>query len=210
MKQRDKIYIMNAAMMPLDCFYSRKEITKEEFTTLVTSATTIESSIGYESVSKHIKDVTGVDIPVKRDITTLDEEEGVILVCRLKFRPEAFLKGKIKAKKEDYEYLKVNFCKSIKIDEEMINKEATNIYEAFNITEERGQEVDAKIISISTQNPFGTIDDFGLHLDALDIIYTKDEMRYAYYRAGVEMKKTSKLKSLLNNIKGKIAHEEDD
>ena len=97
-----------------------------------------------------------------------------------------------------------------KIDEEMINKEATNIYEAFNITEERGQEVDAKIISISTQNPFGTIDDFGLHLDALDIIYTKDEMRYAYYRAGVEMKKTSKLKSLLNNIKGKIAHEEDD
>ncbi len=209
-KKDNKIYLMNSAMMPFDCFYSRQEITEEEFTTLVTSATTIESSIGYESVSKHIQDVTGVSIPVNRDITTLKEDKGTILVCRLKFRPEAYMKGKIKAKKDDYEYLKVTFCKNIKIDKEMvdvINENATNIYEAFNISKEKGEEIDAKVISIATQNPLGDIRDFAVHLDALDLVYSKNEMRYAYYRTGVEMKKVGRLKELLEKIKNRSSND---
>lgn len=106
---------MNSAVMPEDAIYRRTLITENEFKTLVTSAKNIYSSIGYEEVSSHIQKVTGVVVPVNRGITKFYEKEGVLVVCRLKFRPEAYMKGKIKAKKDDYEYIRVDFVKLSKL-----------------------------------------------------------------------------------------------
>lgn len=112
--KKNKLYIMNAANMPSDAIYVRKLITEEEFKALVTGSECIVSSIGYEEVSKHIEQVTGVKIPVNRGITELSEDEGTIVVCRLKFRPDPYLKGKIKAVPGDYEYIQVEYVKLTK------------------------------------------------------------------------------------------------
>lgn len=113
----NKLYILNSANMPQDGLFIRSEITEEEFKTLVTEATEIVSSIGYQEVSDHVEKVTGVRIPVNRGITSIAEDRAKVVVCRLKFRPEAYMKSKIKAKSGDYEYILidyVSFNKSVK------------------------------------------------------------------------------------------------
>lgn len=107
----DKIYILNSAMMPEDAFYEREEITEEEFCSILRESKEIVSSIGYEQVSNHIYNISNIRVPVNRGITKLEEKKGLVLVCRLKFRPEAYEKGNIKATPGDYEYLKVHYTK---------------------------------------------------------------------------------------------------
>ena len=56
----DEITLLNSANMPSDGMYNKKTISKNQFIEIIKSAKVINSSIGYESVGKLIKELTDI------------------------------------------------------------------------------------------------------------------------------------------------------
>lgn len=112
-----KIYVLNAANMPTDALFIKRKITEAEFIHLIQhNRADLISCIGYDSVCKHILDLTSVNLTKSRDITVLKEETGYILVVKLAYRISPEKKGNYIPQKNEYEYHLVFFNKNFLIE----------------------------------------------------------------------------------------------
>lgn len=101
--------LMNSAMMPVPGTYIAKRITPDEAKSILQKHERFESYIGYPDTAKYMARILGVDVPVNRLQTTLEDGDEV-LVCRLKYRvqnPNA--KGSFTPSDDDYEWWYVQY-----------------------------------------------------------------------------------------------------
>lgn len=100
--------LMNSAMMPKTGSYRCMAIHKETFADLLKNYP-FESYIGYQDTADHIKSVSGVDIPLNRSQTTLEDGDCMI-VCKLKYRVASPSdKGRFTPSDSDYEYFLIEY-----------------------------------------------------------------------------------------------------
>ena len=107
---KTRTVLMNAAMMPEDGTYTRREIGKADFVSIVRKANScgiLKSYIGYHETARHINKITGVWIEVTRDDTKITKYDEVV-VCKLKKRvpvkgEEQYPLG------NDFQYLSVEY-----------------------------------------------------------------------------------------------------
>lgn len=96
--------LMNSAMMPNVGTYKLKSITKDAFIAVLQSTTEIESSIGYQATADFISKISGVNIPVNRN-QTIVENGDTLLICKLKYRVQnPSDKGVFVPTDDDYEF----------------------------------------------------------------------------------------------------------
>lgn len=96
-----RIILMNAANMPHDGTYIKRSISKNQFKSIVQGAKTIISSIGYESITKLILELTGVKVSVNRSITLLSDND-IVLGLNLDYRMNPDDKGRKEPNIDDY------------------------------------------------------------------------------------------------------------
>lgn len=102
--------VMNSAMMPAEGQYSCRAISQREFVSILVNSDEIVSSIGYQSTIQLIQRISGITLPISRDMTVLSPDD-VILVIKLKYRIDNPAKKKDwKPLDEDYEYFLVEYC----------------------------------------------------------------------------------------------------
>ena len=80
--------LMNAAMMPFDGTYERREIAQQEFVRRVQIAyenELLHSYIGYKATATHIGEISGVPVEMAREDTVITKYDN-ILVCKLRHR----------------------------------------------------------------------------------------------------------------------------
>jgi hypothetical protein len=99
----DEITLLNSANMPSDGLYNKKTISKNQFIEIIKNAKIINSSIGYESVSKLIKKLTNIDVNVNRNITYINNNTTIVGLT-LSFRVNPENKGYMKPGDDDYIY----------------------------------------------------------------------------------------------------------
>lgn len=104
----DNIIILNSANMPIDGQYIKKTISKNQFIDILKSAKNIISSIGYESVSDIIHELTNIKIEVKRDITLIPFDYN-ILGLTLDYRLNPDEKGYKNPNSDDYVYFVAHY-----------------------------------------------------------------------------------------------------
>jgi hypothetical protein len=106
-----KTKLLNSAMMPAPGIYKAESIAKDEFVHLVQQAHaegSLESYIGYPQNVELIKQWTGVEVPLNRAQTTV-EDGDVLLVMRLKYRVgNPAMKG-AKVDARDFEFMRVGY-----------------------------------------------------------------------------------------------------
>jgi hypothetical protein len=106
----ERLIILNSAVMPIDGNYNKKSISKNRFINLIKNANDIKSSIGYESVSEIIYNMTGIKIQVDRNITVIPEGYNVIgLTLDYRMNPES--KGVKNPTEDDYTYFMAYYTK---------------------------------------------------------------------------------------------------
>jgi len=108
MKTYKKILLMNSANMFNDGIYNKKTISKNQFIKLVQNAETINSSIGYQSVSDIIKGLTNVDVDVCRGRTIIGNDE-LIVGLTIPFRLNEKSKGHQRPREDDYIYFMAEY-----------------------------------------------------------------------------------------------------
>ena len=89
------IRLLNSAMMPTEGVYRLSKINKEEFVTILQKAVNenqLESYIGYPQNIELLKQWSGLDIPLNRKETVV-EDGDTLLIMKLNYRPEAGSKG---------------------------------------------------------------------------------------------------------------------
>lgn len=85
------VRLLNSAMMPREGRYTMVAISKEEFVEKVQQAHNIgelDSYIGYPQNIQLLKEWTGLELPLKREQTTVESGDS-ILVMKLKYRTQA-------------------------------------------------------------------------------------------------------------------------
>ena len=91
--------------MPTEGTYEIRKITQSQFVeTLKRNKDEIDSSIGYQATAQYIKEISGVDVPINREMTTLKDGDRMLII-KLKYRvknPKD--KGKFKPNSKDFEY----------------------------------------------------------------------------------------------------------
>lgn len=98
-----KTHLLNSAMMPAEGRYRMRKIYPDEFADLVRIAHRADrliSSVGYFQNAQIIAKMTGVPIPISREVTRLTSGDEM-LIMKLKYRPEQ--KGK-DVQESDFEY----------------------------------------------------------------------------------------------------------
>ena len=75
----DEITLLNSANMPSDGLYNKKTISKNQFIEIIKNAKIINSSIGYESVGKLIKELTDINVSVNRGITYINNKYTLLV-----------------------------------------------------------------------------------------------------------------------------------
>ncbi len=98
-----KTHLLNSAMMPVEGRYRMRKIYPDEFADLVRiahRANRLVSSVGYFQNAKLIAEMSGVPIPLSRDVTRLNSGDEM-LIMKLKYRPDE--KGK-DVRESDFEY----------------------------------------------------------------------------------------------------------
>jgi hypothetical protein len=97
--------LMNSAMMPIEGRYSLYRASVDQFVYLLQNEP-FESYIGYQSTADFLKRLSGIDIPVNRDQTRVEDGDK-LLIIRLKYRladpADKRDKNRIPAD-EDYEF----------------------------------------------------------------------------------------------------------
>jgi hypothetical protein len=104
------LVILNSAVMPIDGNYNKKSISKNRFINLIKNASDIKSSIGYESVSDIIFEMTGIKISVDREITTIPNGYNIIGLT-LDYRMNPNSKGITNPTEDDYTYFIAYYTK---------------------------------------------------------------------------------------------------
>ncbi len=99
----DEITLLNSANMPSDGLYNKKTISKNQFIEIIKNAKIINSSIGYESVGKLIKKLTGIDVNVNRNITYINNNTTIVGLT-LSYRVKPKNKGYTEPTDDDYIY----------------------------------------------------------------------------------------------------------
>lgn len=97
--------LLNSAMMPAPGTYTMRRITPEEFAQTVLAAhgkNQLVSYIGYSQTAALISRMSGIEIPVNRDATPV-ENGDFLLIAKLAYRP-ADPKTKGEPVKEDFEF----------------------------------------------------------------------------------------------------------
>lgn len=83
------IHLMNSAMMPRPGYYYSAPATREQVAKLFKSATLAgqvwRSYIGYDQNARILSDLLGVEVPVSRDETHLQDLD-IMIVMKLKYR----------------------------------------------------------------------------------------------------------------------------
>lgn len=105
------VKLMNSAFMPEEGVYTLKRITPEEARKLLNKATKIESYVGYSDTANYMSRVLGIEVPVNRGETTL-EDGDIMLICRLSYRvqnPQD--KGRFTPSEKDFEWFVCEFKK---------------------------------------------------------------------------------------------------
>ncbi|MEM2144440.1 MAG: DUF1874 domain-containing protein [Candidatus Jordarchaeaceae archaeon] len=109
-----RVKLMNSSMMPHEGIYVTKKITKDRFCEELKKAYTngiLDSYIGYPNNVKLIKEWTGINVPLSRD-TTILEDGDVMIVMKLKGRlPDPNMKGSTTFAEEDFEFFYVQYKK---------------------------------------------------------------------------------------------------
>lgn len=100
-----KVHLLNSAVMPQEGFYTLKKVSPEEFKNkLIPLQHQIISYIGYVETARILSDLLGINIPVSRKPTHL-EDKDLLFIARLKYRLEdPKLKGEYVPKPEDFEF----------------------------------------------------------------------------------------------------------
>jgi hypothetical protein len=88
--------------------YNKSTISKNQFIQLVKNAEHINSSIGYDSVVKLIKELTDVEVEVCRGRTIINNDE-LIVGLTLPFRVNEKSKNHIKPTVDDYIYFMASY-----------------------------------------------------------------------------------------------------
>lgn len=102
--------LMNSAMMPEEGIYVCHRITKNEFKEIFHSHKEWVSYIGYPQTADILSEMLGVNIPVSRAETIL-EDGDVLLVAKLNYRVSSPLaKGQYVSEK-DFSFLKIDYKK---------------------------------------------------------------------------------------------------
>lgn len=105
------VKLMNSAMMPVEGVYKLRKITVDEARMVVAKAAKIESYIGYPDTANYMSHVLGIEVPISRAETTL-EDGDIMLICRLRYRvqnPQE--KGKFVPKDDDFEWFVAEYQK---------------------------------------------------------------------------------------------------
>ena len=99
------IKILNSAMMPAEGHYSLNRVSPEIFAQTIRHARDgWESYIGYAETAAFVSKLTGLDIPVSREQTTLNSGD-LLAIIRLKYRvADPATKGKTAPAQEDFEF----------------------------------------------------------------------------------------------------------
>lgn len=101
------VRLMNSAMMPREGIYTMRRISKREFIDLLVDAYEqgeLDSYLGYQANIDLIYSWTGIRLPFKREMTTV-EDGDVLLIMKLKYRlQDPGKKGEWIPREEDYEY----------------------------------------------------------------------------------------------------------
>ncbi len=88
----NKLYLLNSAVIPQNenGLFQHNTISREMFCKILKLAIAekveIESYIGYVETAKHIKEITGYDPVISRDIVLKLKLQTPILICRLQYR----------------------------------------------------------------------------------------------------------------------------
>jgi len=90
-------------MMPVDGIYIKRTISKNQFVSLIKNASEIKSSIGYDTVTEIIKELTDIDVEVDRGVTLIDENYNIVGLT-LDYRVDPQDKGYSKPTVDDYIY----------------------------------------------------------------------------------------------------------
>lgn len=101
-------HLMNSAMMPAEGDYQLRKITKFAFVEGVIAAHragSLESSIGYPQNQALIRQMTGITVPLSREVTNVQDGDEM-LIMKLPYRPDA--KG-AQVNADDFEYLRATF-----------------------------------------------------------------------------------------------------
>ncbi len=102
-KQYENIRLLNSAQMPCDGLYNKRSISKNQFINIVQEANTIKSSIGYNSVSKLVLELTGITVDVDRGTTYINEGDTIVGLT-LNYRVNSKDKGYTNPTADDYIY----------------------------------------------------------------------------------------------------------
>lgn len=101
--------VMNSAMMPVDGVFIRRSISQSEFVLFLINAGEIQSSVGYPAVVSLIRRISGIELPINRDVTRITPND-TILVAKLKYRIENLARKKDWVPQdEDYEFFLVTY-----------------------------------------------------------------------------------------------------
>ncbi len=91
-KKFTKMYLMNSAVIPQNenGLFQHNTISREMYCKLLKLALAenveIESYIGYQETASHIREITGYNHVISRDIVLRLKPQTPILVCRLQYR----------------------------------------------------------------------------------------------------------------------------
>lgn len=97
------IHLMNTAMMPTPGKYEYARISQEEFAKVLQDCGgQYRSYVGYPQTAEHVLKVSGVNPPISRDQTVL-EDGDVMLIVKLSYRV-ADPRTKGQPQDEDWEY----------------------------------------------------------------------------------------------------------
>lgn len=105
-------HLLNSAVITSPGTYHACQLTQEEFSQEVVGASMLKklrSYIGYEETATHIQSLTGVPIPVNRDMV-IPLPGDTLLVCRPAYRVEPAQKGQARPiYPEDWIYMMIRY-----------------------------------------------------------------------------------------------------
>jgi len=101
------LYLMNSAMMPKEGTFINKQISKNEFITLLKifhKKGELLSYVGYPQNAELIEKWSGIKIPVNREQLTELNDGDLLLIMKLKYRlPDSSQKGQ-PVSEDDFEF----------------------------------------------------------------------------------------------------------
>lgn len=99
----EKLKVMNSAMIPNPGTYKYRSIPRKEFVEILRMAKEIESFVGYPSTLQHIKEISGVELELSREVCRF-EVGDIAAIVKLKYRVDPGKKKDYKPSAEDFEY----------------------------------------------------------------------------------------------------------